>query len=105
VELDLHGVDTVAAVRLNGRLLGSTQNMFVRYIFPAKNDLVEGSENILQVEFQSPVDYAAKAFESQSRERHTVPPACVAKEFQGRHDDLSLRARTLDNVWILVYIP
>jgi hypothetical protein len=96
VELDLHGVDTAAAVRLNGRLLGSTQNMFVRYIFPAKSDLVAGAGNILQVEFQSPVDYAAKAFESQSSERHTVPPACVAKDFQGCYDDTSPRSRTLE---------
>ena len=82
VELDLHGVDTVATLTLNGRLLATTQNMFVRYILPVKEHLVEG-ENILQVEFQSPVDYAAKAFESQNRERHAVPPACVADEFRG----------------------
>lgn len=36
VNLVLHGVDTVAEVALNGQVLGSVDNMFVRYIFPIK---------------------------------------------------------------------
>jgi beta-mannosidase len=82
IELDLHGVDTVAAITLNDRLIASTENMFVRYIFPVKDALLAG-DNRLVIEFQSPVGYAARAFERQSRERHTVPPACVAPEFRG----------------------
>lgn len=37
VFLVLHGVDTVAQIRLNGFFLGETDNMFVRYRFNVRN--------------------------------------------------------------------
>lgn len=37
--LVLHGVDTVAEVLLNGHVLGTTDNMFVRYRFDVKGVL------------------------------------------------------------------
>lgn len=37
--LVLHGVDTVAFVELNDQPIGSTNNMFVRYVFDIKKRL------------------------------------------------------------------
>lgn len=42
VFLVLHGVDTVAEIRLNGLLLGETDNMFIRYRFNVRNLLKVG---------------------------------------------------------------
>lgn len=36
VNLVLHGVDTIGEVVLNDQVLGSVDNMFIRYIFPIK---------------------------------------------------------------------
>lgn len=38
-DLVFHGIDTVADVRLNGLVLGQTDNMFVRYKYNVKNIL------------------------------------------------------------------
>lgn len=39
VFLVFHGVDTVADISLNGRLLGHTEDMFIRYTYDVKDIL------------------------------------------------------------------
>ncbi|XP_061699521.1 beta-mannosidase isoform X2 [Syngnathoides biaculeatus] len=73
VLLVLDGVDTVASVWLNGALLGRTDNMFHRYVFPVRQ-LLKAEDNALTVRFVSAVAYAA-----QRRNAHAaypVPPEC-----------------------------
>ncbi|KAK6182765.1 hypothetical protein SNE40_010376 [Patella caerulea] len=51
------GLDTISSVYLNDQLLGTTDNMFVRYVFDIKQHLQNGGNNI-RIYFQSPVEYA-----------------------------------------------
>ena len=50
------GLDTLAEVRLNGHLLGKTDNMFRRYEWEVKS-LLHAGENELVIAFASPVRY------------------------------------------------
>jgi beta-mannosidase len=59
VYLVCDGLDTLAAVTLNGRLLGSAENMFRRYEWEVKSLLREG-ENDLAIDFPSPVGYVTR---------------------------------------------
>lgn len=68
------GVDTVATIFVNGRLLGTTNNMFVKYTFDVTN-FVKAGDNTIRFAFQSAVDYSLKAFTSYP---YVVPPTCVA---------------------------
>ena len=45
--LELDGVDTLAEVWLNGKLLGKCENMFLKYIFPIIDALKEGQNTLL----------------------------------------------------------
>jgi len=57
--LVFEGLDTVAAVSVNGTVVGSSDNMFRRYEF-AVGDALEAGENEIAVAFASPVEYAAE---------------------------------------------
>ena len=57
VELVFDGLDTIAEVRLNGRLVLSSSNQFRRYTVGARPFLVPGS-NSLSLSFQSPMLWA-----------------------------------------------
>ncbi|ONI83559.1 beta-mannosidase [Saccharothrix sp. ALI-22-I] len=57
VELAFDGLDTVATVELNGKLLGSTANMFRSYRFDVRAHLKDGA-NDLVVTFRSALAYA-----------------------------------------------
>ncbi|MHA2183225.1 MAG: glycoside hydrolase family 2 protein, partial [Promethearchaeota archaeon] len=48
-----HGLDTIADVILNGELIGSANNMFIRYDFDVKSYLKE-MDNKLTINFKSP---------------------------------------------------
>jgi beta-mannosidase len=54
VELVFEGIDTLADIQLNGRSLGSTEDMFLEYRFDVKSVLSKG-KNILSVHIESPV--------------------------------------------------
>lgn len=56
IELVTDGLDTLAEVRLNGRLLGRTKNMFIGYRFDIRKALKKG-KNLLEVNFASPTKY------------------------------------------------
>ncbi len=75
VVLNLDGVDTVADVLLNGRNVGTVDNMFARHRFDVKELLrFEGKSNHLVLAFESPVKYAEREFEHHKANRYIVPP-------------------------------
>lgn len=65
VILDCLGMDTVSSIWLNGRLIGGTDNMFVRYSFDVAEFLFPGS-NQIEIQFQSPLEYSQKMFDLQA---------------------------------------
>jgi beta-mannosidase len=68
-ELVCEGIDTVSTLKLNGREIGKTENMFRRYIFDLSGVLEKG-KNILEVHLHSPTAYAEA--ESQKID-HEIP--------------------------------
>ncbi|XP_045777070.1 beta-mannosidase [Maniola jurtina] len=76
-QLVLEGVDTVAHIELNGRSIGSTNNMFVRYVFNVKQYLQAG-ENELKFSFESPVKFAKIR-----SEKYFTAPDCVPDIYNG----------------------
>ena len=84
IMLDCKGLDTAASIYLNGNLLGSTDNMFVRYKFEMpKSLLAADGNNSLEIAFESPVTHAEKAYELQASDHYSVLPECVPPEFKG----------------------
>ncbi len=57
--LRFHGIDTLCDVRLNGVLLGNTDNMHRTYEYKVKGLLTAG-ENKLSLKFSSPTQYVSK---------------------------------------------
>lgn len=55
-DLVAEGLDTLAEIRLNGQLLGKTENMFCRYRFSVGKKLKPG-KNLIEVSFASPMPY------------------------------------------------
>ncbi|KAK8727944.1 hypothetical protein OTU49_009522 [Cherax quadricarinatus] len=82
VALIFEGLDTVARVLVNDELVGTSDNMFVRYVYDVKQLLKESEDNTLQVEFESPVEYAARQYEAQAAD-YVVPPKCVDDAYKG----------------------
>ena len=60
IYLACDGLDTLATVTLNGRVLGSTDNMFRGYEWEVGSLLNPGSDNVLVVDFKSAVKQAAE---------------------------------------------
>lgn len=54
--LCFEGLDTIATIQLNGRIVGKGNNMFVSYAFPIKEALQDG-DNQLQVRFTAIPNY------------------------------------------------
>jgi len=69
VRLVCEGLDTVAAVSINGAEVATTDNMFRRYVFDVESALREG-ENEIAVRFTPPMDYAT---EKQKAHPYPVP--------------------------------
>ena len=73
--LRLEGVDTISRIELNGKVLGSTWNMFVEYSFEIPKGLLQETDNLITISIVSPVSYANKAaFDYIKREKYPVPP-------------------------------
>lgn len=75
VLLVFHGLDTLADIYLNKQLLGSTDNMFVRYRFNVKKEMIIGTNELI-VKFQSAVTGAKNL-------NITVPPQCPPLTYSG----------------------
>lgn len=73
--LVFHGLDTLADIYLNEQLLGSTDNMFLRYRFDVKNEMTEGTNELI-IKFQSAVTGAKNL-------NITVPPQCPPLTYSG----------------------
>ncbi len=56
IELVADGLDTVATIRINGKPLAETENMFVGYRFEIGN-LLKPGKNLLEITFGSPMKY------------------------------------------------
>jgi beta-mannosidase len=56
------GIDTVSSIYINDKLIGTTDNMFIRYKFDAKHILKNG-ENKIRIAFESAVHYAHQKYE------------------------------------------
>ena len=74
IYLNCEGLDTISKVWLNGEIIGTSENMFRRYLFSIPN-LKQNEDNFLEIEFQSPIDYANKTFDDQAQD-YVVPPIC-----------------------------
>ncbi len=64
VYLVAKGIDTVSSVyiNINDKLIGTTNNMFVRYKFDVKQVLKTG-QNKIRIAFESAVNYAKRESE------------------------------------------
>ncbi|KAL3221401.1 hypothetical protein MRX96_029397 [Rhipicephalus microplus] len=81
INLVAHGLDTVCDVRVNGALLISSTNMFVRYVADAKNVLKE-KENKITVQCESAVNYALRQHKLQAS-FYPVYPLCPPSHHKG----------------------
>ncbi|GAA1760675.1 glycoside hydrolase family 2 protein [Streptomonospora arabica] len=70
VDLAFDGLDTIAEVRLNGRLLGGTANMHRAYRFDVREAL-RGGANELTVDFSPALEYAERERERLGHRPHT----------------------------------
>ncbi len=59
IELEFQGLDTLATIRINGRIIAQTNNMHRTYRFQVKDYLRQGTNHIV-VEFKSPTQFIAK---------------------------------------------
>ncbi len=59
VLLRCEGLDTLATIRLNGRIVGQTENMFRLYEFDVTN-LIKMRQNVIEIRFDSAVAYCDK---------------------------------------------
>ncbi|XP_023934715.1 beta-mannosidase [Bicyclus anynana] len=76
-QLVLEGVDTVAYIELNSIPIGSTDNMFVRYVYDVRQYLQIG-ENELKFTFESPVKFAKAR-----SDKYFTAPDCVPAVYNG----------------------
>ncbi|KAI8424942.1 hypothetical protein MSG28_006854 [Choristoneura fumiferana] len=91
--LVLEGVDTVSFIEVNGSPVGSTNNMFVRYVFDIKPHLKAGV-NEIKVSFASPIEVAR----SRSKKYFTAP-ACVPELYHGECHANQLRKMQASFAW------
>ncbi|XP_017849592.1 beta-mannosidase [Drosophila busckii] len=95
--LTFHGVDTIAEIRLNRRLLGRTNNMFVRYTYDVSKLLQ--NDNVLEVEFTSPVWSALSKARQLEAAGRAVPPACPPGRYHGECHMNMLRKMQASFAW------
>ncbi len=68
------GIDTVSSVYINDKLIGTTDNMFVRYKFDVKQVLKTG-QNKIRIAFESAPFYGKSQSENYKKTYgYEVPP-------------------------------
>ena len=72
VFLVCEGFDTVSQIYLNDVLVGTTDNMFVRYKFHIKS-LLTSNENQIKIVFQSAISYANRKHNEQVTKKYAIP--------------------------------
>ncbi|CAH2045199.1 unnamed protein product, partial [Iphiclides podalirius] len=93
VNLVFEGVDTVGFVEINGSPIGTTNNMFVRYVFDVKERLKMGV-NELKITFASPVEVARIR-----SKKHFAAPVCVPDLYNGECHANQLRKMQASFGW------
>jgi beta-mannosidase len=79
VNLVFEGLDTFSTILINNVEIGTSQNMFVRYIFDVK-EVLQSRNNTIEVRFASPIKMADNVT---SKQDYTVPPKCPATQYRG----------------------
>lgn len=92
--LTFHGIDTVATIKLNDIVLGSVENMFIRYRFDVKNILRQGINN-LEVEIVSPMEAAKYKANNYIK----TPPDCPPERNRGECHINFLRKMQMSFGW------
>lgn len=72
VNIHLDQIDTVANITINSCMIGKVNNMFLRYVYSVPSNCLH-TDNQIQIDFQSPVDYA---LQQATLYNGTVPPEC-----------------------------
>ena len=75
VQLVAEGIDTVANISMNGVLVGTTDNMFQRYVFDV-TELLHPDDNVIEVSIESPLRYAAERYDGYAAPPDGIPPNC-----------------------------
>lgn len=95
IYLTFLGVDTISDIYVNGRLVGSTDNMFVRYSFNIKGKLTNG-DNVIEVALRSPIKEALKLA---NKLKDPPPPACTPEVYNGECHMNLLRKMQASFAW------
>lgn len=61
VFLNFDMLDTLADISINGKLVGNTENCFIKYEFPVKS-LLHAGENEISIFFHSPVNFVSQTY-------------------------------------------
>jgi beta-mannosidase len=72
IDLVAEGLDTVATIRLNGKEIARTENMFIGYRFDVASSIKAG-KNVIEIDFASPMPYI-RARQSPDDAREWVDP-------------------------------
>ena len=67
------GIDTVSKIYLNDVLIGTTDNMFVRYKFDVKSLLTQ-NQNQIKIVFESAISYSKRKRDEQVKKSYVIPP-------------------------------
>ncbi|KAL1501909.1 hypothetical protein ABEB36_007142 [Hypothenemus hampei] len=82
VNLVFEGVDTVADVELNDIRIGTTRNMFKRYIFDIKKHLKADGNNTLRLYFANAPNEALNLNKEQNN-HYRIPWECPPEQYHG----------------------
>lgn len=96
VILIFFGIDTISTIRLNGQVLGRTDNMFVRYQYDVKDALLASGEmNSLVVDIENPIQAASDLASKNS----FTPPNCPPAAYHGECHMNFLRKMQASFAW------
>lgn len=71
LDLACDGLDTIATLRLNGKEIGRGESQHITYRFDVRSALQPG-ENVLEIEFASPVKYARSMSKAMGEHPHSL---------------------------------
>ena len=96
--LRLLGVDTIATVLFNGKVLGKVDNMFKSWSFPLKHVQLE---NVVSIYFESPTQYAVnESVIYTQRYGYNVPPNLAPEVQHGKSHPNFIRKEQCSFSWV-----
>lgn len=90
------GLDTVSTVIINGKVVGHSDNMFLRYIFDVKK-VIKAGKNTIQVNFTSAIQYAKRKSQEYG---YDVPPDCSVPVQRGECHRNFIRKEQSSFSWV-----